>query len=95
MNAGQVIFIQWTSLNNCALFDHINSDLPGLGAPVNDTEYLKATLSREKLLFTLSVAYIEGKLIGSRIKLPKMKCLKNSCKTLLGALMHFYLFLYK
>lgn len=31
MNAGWVIFIQWTSLNNCVLFDHINSDLPGLG----------------------------------------------------------------
>lgn len=51
MNAGRVIFIQWTSLNNCALFDRINSDLPGLGALVNDIKYLKATLSREKLLY--------------------------------------------
>lgn len=53
MNAGQLIFIQWASLNNCVLFDHINSDLPGLGALVNDIEYLKATLSREKLLYPL------------------------------------------
>lgn len=29
-------FIQWSSLNNFVLFDHINSDLPGLGALVND-----------------------------------------------------------
>lgn len=27
--------IQWTPLNNCGLFDHINSDLPGLGALAN------------------------------------------------------------
>lgn len=27
MNAGRVTFIQWTSLNNCVVFDHINSDM--------------------------------------------------------------------
>lgn len=51
MNAGQVIFIHWSSLNSCVLFDCITSDLPGLRAHVNDIEYLKATLSREKLLY--------------------------------------------
>jgi len=51
MNAGRVGFIRWTSLNNSVRFDRTNSDLPGFGGRVNDTEYLKAALSREKLLY--------------------------------------------
>lgn len=57
MKAGQVIFIQWTSLNNCVVFDRINSVVPDLGALVNGIKYLTAMLSREKLLYPWRCLY--------------------------------------